>query len=65
MEQEYSILQCKHCGETKKRFLDGKFPNKKDKKWRDENGRMWNGNFCPPCHSMKMAQRKRINKTNV
>ncbi len=62
MEQEYSVLRCKHCMETKKRFLDGKFPNKKDKVWRDQDGRMWNGATCPPCHAAKVAQRKRVSK---
>lgn len=48
--------QCKVCNEYKIRVLDGKF-NKKDKRWRDGDGRMWNGLVCPPCHSRRSADR--------
>lgn len=59
MEQEYSIVQCSHCKQTKKRFLAGNYPNIKDKKWVDENQVAWNGKTCSTCHREKVAQRKR------
>lgn len=56
---EYSIIVCKGCNQTKKRVMDGRFNNKKDVRWRDENGGMFNGANCPDCHRAKVAQRKR------
>jgi len=46
------------------RVQDGQF-NLKDKRWMDEQGRLWNGNTCPSCNLerakgvMKKARVKR------
>lgn len=63
MEQEFSELICKGCLLLKKRFLDGNYPNKKDRRWVDENGRQWSGNYCSICHAENVAKRKRDKKT--
>lgn len=39
---------CKICKDLKIRELVGKF-NDKDKKYVNENKRLWNGNVCPDC----------------
>ena len=39
---------CKDCGELKTRIEDGKY-NSKDKRYKDENGKLWNGNRCGSC----------------
>ena len=49
MEQETQEKLCKACGQIKTRFFAGKF-NKKDKKWLDADGSLWNGHVCPDCH---------------
>lgn len=59
---EFSIIVCKLCGETKKRYIAGKYPNGKDKKYVDENGKEFSGHRCPQCHKEKAAQLKRIQK---
>lgn len=64
MDEEKSIINCKHCGQTKTRILAGTYPNRKDKKWVDENGNEFNGRTCPDCHRSKVAQRKRLGKKN-
>jgi hypothetical protein len=64
VQVEWSIMQCKGCNQTKKRFMDGRFANQKDVRWRDEDGGMWNGRNCPQCHREKVAQRKR-NKSRL
>ena len=60
--QETSIIVCKHCGETKTRVLDGRFPNKKDQKWiNPDTGKQWSGHTCDLCHKENCARRKRAN----
>lgn len=49
MSAETNKRQCKICKELKDRTLIGKF-NDKDKKWIDPEGKLWNGNVCPPCN---------------
>lgn len=62
---EKSIVQCKHCGETKERVMDGRFPTKKEIRWVDPiTGKLWSGNCCDVCHREKCAQRKR-NKSRI
>lgn len=58
MENETQEKLCKVCGQIKKRYFDGKF-NKKDKKWRDSEGCLWNGHTCPDCHRMRCKDRQR------
>lgn len=59
MITESSKVVCKSCGELKTRYLDGRYPSAKDKKWVDENGVQWNGRCCSVCHKAKVAERKR------
>ena len=44
---------CKACKATKQRIADGKYPNGRDKKWRDETGLLWVGNFCGECNKTR------------
>ena len=46
---EINQKQCKVCGETKTRIQFGTFNTKKDKRWVDGDGKMWNGRVCPQC----------------
>ena len=56
---ETNVRKCKSCGEDKTRTLAGKY-NLKDKKWVDEDGKLWNGSTCPKCHKDKVnANRKK------
>jgi hypothetical protein len=61
-KEEVSIIVCKHCGETKKRYPAGLFANGKDTRWVDENGRQWSGHTCSMCHAEKTKLKKRLNK---
>lgn len=40
---------CKICNELKLRIQFGTFTAKKDKRWVDGDGKMWNGRVCPQC----------------
>jgi len=40
---------CKTCNKIKERISAGKFPNNKDKRYVDENGKQWTGSVCPDC----------------
>ena len=62
-DKEYSIIQCRHCKEEKKRTLAGYYPNKKDKRWIDaETGREFNGRLCPPCDVEKKMRTQRLKR---
>lgn len=47
---EVNLRRCKFCNGLKQRIEAGKFPNGKDKKWRDESGKLWSGNLCSDCN---------------
>ncbi len=64
MDKEQSVINCVQCGETKIRYLAGKYPDNKNKKWVDENGLEWSGHTCSICHREKSANRKRLKKLN-
>lgn len=46
---ESNLRKCKSCKELKNRIQDGKFPNGRDKRWVNENGKQWNGSKCADC----------------
>lgn len=50
---ESNIRKCKSCFENKQRIYDGKYPNNKDKRWRDEKGLLWMGNICGECNKSR------------
>ena len=64
MSEDSSVLKCRHCGETKKRFLDGRYPKSVNKRWCDENGKEWSGHTCSDCHADKVKLRKQLKKKN-
>jgi len=49
--EEINLKLCKVCGLLKKRILAGKWG--KDKKWIDEEGKLWNGKQCPTCNQAR------------
>lgn len=53
---ETRLILCKVCNIIKKAFLDSKYPDGKDKRWRDEQGKLFNGKLCPVCHSDKVKE---------
>lgn len=63
--KDYSIIVCKICNKECKRIFAGRYPNGKDKKWTDENGREFNGKMCPACHAEKCASRIVERKVNA
>jgi hypothetical protein len=56
---EINKRKCKVCGEKKNRVLSGKFPNGKDKKWTQEDGKIWNGNCCGDCNVRRSFEKMR------
>lgn len=62
LELNYRI--CKICRELKHRILAGKFDSV-NKKWTDENNKLWNGNVCPACVVIKSRENmKKLRNTN-
>jgi NMD protein affecting ribosome stability and mRNA decay len=61
--EEFSVIECRHCKQEKKRTFVGYYPNKKDKRWVDqETGREFNGRFCPSCDSERKARNQRLRR---
>ena len=52
-------VQCKICKEEKQRYKNGMFPNGKDWRYHDHEGRQWSGLTCPSCHTTRNAKRQR------
>jgi hypothetical protein len=50
---EVNIKICKKCNKPKMRVEAGRFPNKKDKKWKDEDDLLWNGLMCGSCNRQR------------
>lgn len=58
--EEKNNKQCKVCGLIKERILVGKFgEQKRNKKWSDSTGKLWNGHVCPDCHKAKAKENMR------
>lgn len=55
---ERDMRKCKRCGEVKLRILDGKF-DLRNKRWRQEDGKLWNGNVCGDCNQIRIKESTR------
>lgn len=58
----YDLFQCKKCGETRKKYRAGKYPNGKDTKFVDEFGKEHSGRTCSNCHKNRAAQNYHLKK---
>lgn len=56
---ESNKVLCKICRELKVRTEDEKYPDKRNKRYKDEAGKLWNGRCCPPCAVKIMKERMR------
>lgn len=64
---ESNKKKCKICGEEKNRVCIGKYPNGRDKKWAQEDSKLWNGRVCGDCNvkeSFKKMRRIRGQEVN-
>lgn len=46
---EENLCICKVCLKLKKRTQDGQY-NKRDKRWKDDDGLLWSGKVCGGCN---------------
>ena len=53
--------RCKICNNLKKRIFDGMF-DEKNKRWKGEDGLIWNGLVCGSCHQDKMRRQMRVKR---
>ena len=63
--REKNKNQCKQCMRIKMRISAGRFPNKKDTRYVDENGKMWSGQLCPECHKLRMAAYMKTKRSRI
>jgi len=65
-KKETRLISCKVCKEVKEAFQDGFYPKGINRRWRDSDGRMFNGKVCPICNAERTkshAQKKRLLNT--
>lgn len=68
---EVNMRICKVCNENKQRISDGKYPNSKNTRFINEEGKLWSGNTCPRClvnrskENMKKLRFMRIIQSRV
>lgn len=55
--KEQNLSTCRTCEQPKERIEDGKYGASRNKRWRDETGRLWRGRVCPDCHKIEMKDR--------
>jgi predicted nucleic-acid-binding Zn-ribbon protein len=53
-KEKYSVIICKHCHRTLKRYAVGFDTDGKHRKWVDENGKRFNGLTCPRCLAIQL-----------
>lgn len=53
---EKNLRLCKICELLRIRINDGRFPNGKNKRFRDEQGNLWSGNVCGECNKKRIAE---------
>lgn len=51
--QESNLRKCKKCLVMKQRTQVGKY-DQVNKKYTDEQNRLWSGSTCPTCHAEKV-----------
>jgi hypothetical protein len=62
---DYSIIVCKICNSECKRYFAGRYPNGKDKRWIDANGREFSGKVCADCHAKRCAKRVAVKRNKA
>lgn len=56
---------CHTCNELKIRTEDGYFGKSKNKRYVDENGKLWNGRkCCPDCHKKNAKENMKVMRFN-
>ena len=56
--------RCKKCKEEVPRIKSDKYPNGKDFRYLDKQGRHWSGLKCPQCHTNANALRQKNARAN-
>ena len=56
---------CKLCKDSKQRIEDGKYPNGRDKRWKDQDNLLWNGNICGKCNQSRAKGIMKKVRSNV
>ena len=47
--QEVDVSQCRKCGKLEVRRQDGYFPDGRNKRFVNAEGKQWSGRACPDC----------------
>jgi hypothetical protein len=47
--KEVDVCQCRKCGKLEVRRQDGYFPDGRNKRFINDEGKQWSGRACPGC----------------
>ena len=64
MSEEIDVSTCRGCEKLKVRKHDGSFDGK-NKKFVDEEGKLWNGRICPACHKARVKTQLKQKRTDA
>ena len=56
---------CRKCNEKKQRIPNGRYKSKFSPRYRDENGKLWNGKECNDCSKLRNKLKKREQRAKV
>ena len=62
---EHKHITCKVCKVIHLAIMDGKYPDGVNKRWKDKEGRLFNGKTCPNCQADKMKLHQRVKRANT
>ena len=54
--EDVDISKCRKCEGLVVRKQDGYFPDGKNKRFVDANGKQWSGRTCPDCHGKRAKE---------
>lgn len=57
--EESNKTFCKKCKQLRTRIEDGFYPSSRNKRYKDEEGKLWNGRVAPCCHGKQVKENMR------
>ena len=52
--EESNKTFCKMCKQLRVKIADGYYPSSRNKRYKDEEGKLWNGKVAPCCHGKQV-----------
>lgn len=62
VKKEENLSKCTGCEEIKPRIQNGMYPDGRNKRWTDVEGKLWVGRRCPECVTGNMKVRMKATR---